>query len=393
LSTIKKQGAANATANVNSRIRIAIGAGVVALIVAGRLLIWRAESKTNNVALDDAPKPVTVILAKATTFRPSRRYVGTLRPWVEASVGPQFNAAYVETVLYRPGALVHKGDVLATLDCRNASAETRAIAAQATAVAANQRAIADESARTQNLLDGGFVSANEAEQRSAQSASLAAQLAAQEATLAKSTLDVSDCTLRAPFDGEISRRLVDPGAFVRPGAAMLNVVDRRTIRMTADAPEDDFDGVAPGTKVSITILSTHKEVHASITRRAPAADPGTRTVHFEVDLADPNREIPVDTTGVVRVDVGEAVAATEIPLSAASITDTKATIFLVQGDVAHAETIEDLGEIKGGLYFKPSDLPGGTQIVTEGRALLHDGERVAAKVAPSASGAPVVSKE
>jgi membrane fusion protein, multidrug efflux system len=371
-----------------------IGAAVIALILVGTLLAWRAESKTNRVALDDAPKPVTVVLAKATTYRPSRRYVGTLRPWVEASVGPQFNAAYVETVLFRPGALVHKGDVLATLDCRNASAESRAIAAQASAIAANQRAIADESARTQNLLDGGFVSSNEAEQRAAQSSSLAAQLASQEATLAKSTLDVSDCTLRAPFDGEISRRLVDPGAFVRPGAAMLVVVDRRTIRMTADAPEDDFAAIAPGTRVVVAIMSTHKEIRASITRRAPAADPGTRTVHFEIDLADPDREIPVDTTGVVRVEVGEPVVATEIPIVAASITDAKATIFVVHGDAAHAQTSEDLGEIKGGLYFEPSDLPAGTEVVTEGRALLHDGERVTAKVVPPVdSGGSVSGKE
>ena len=33
----------------------------------------------------------------------------------------------------------------------------------------------------------------------------------------RATLEVNDCVLRAPFDGEIAARSVDPGAFVRPG--------------------------------------------------------------------------------------------------------------------------------------------------------------------------------
>jgi len=37
---------------------------------------------------------------------------------------------------------------------------------------------------------------------------------------------VSDCVLRAPFDGEIATRLVDPGAFVRPGTSIVSVIDR-----------------------------------------------------------------------------------------------------------------------------------------------------------------------
>ena len=69
---------------------------------------------------------VTVIVARETTFRDRRRYVGTLRPWIEASVGPQYISVYVDTVLVRPGATVRRGDVIATLDCRNASASSQA---------------------------------------------------------------------------------------------------------------------------------------------------------------------------------------------------------------------------------------------------------------------------
>ena len=156
-------------------------AGVALVLVLGGVLVWRAHSEVNTVALASAPKPVTVVAARSATFRESRSYVGTLRPWIEASVGPQFLSVYVDTVLVRPGATVLRGEVLATLDCRNASASSQAVAAEARAIDARQQALAHESARVQTLLDGGYVSPNEAEQKSALSEAENAQLASQRA--------------------------------------------------------------------------------------------------------------------------------------------------------------------------------------------------------------------
>ncbi|MEO6574489.1 MAG: efflux RND transporter periplasmic adaptor subunit, partial [Polyangiaceae bacterium] len=207
-------------------VPVVIGAAVVLLLLLGGFMIWRSESRVNKVALASSAKPVTVVEAAASTFRSSRTYVGTIEPWVEAKVGPQLVSAYVDTVLVRPGAIVKKGEVLATLDCRNASAASQAVAMNARALDARQQAIAHESSRIQGLLDGGFVSPNEAEQKSAQSSAEQAQVLAEKAKLIGSSLEVSDCVLRAPFDGEVATRTIDPGAFVRPGNSLVSVVDR-----------------------------------------------------------------------------------------------------------------------------------------------------------------------
>jgi membrane fusion protein, multidrug efflux system len=357
---------------------------LVGLVLAtGGGLAWRAAAKTNQVALASAPKPVTVIAARETTFRQTRTYVGTLRPWIEASVGPQFISAYVDTVLVRPGASVTRGEVLATLDCRNASASSQAVAAEARAIDARQQAFAHESARIQTLLDGGFVSRNEAEQKSAQSTAEEAQLASQRAKLASTSLEVGDCVLRAPFDGEVGTRTVDPGAFVRPGTAMISVIDRNTVRMTFDVPESDFDVVSLNTPVSIHVEAIDRTVLGSIARRSPSADPDTRTVHVEVDLADSERAIPVNTTGEVKIDVGQPLPATAIPLAAASIAGSNATVFVVDGDVARKTMFHVEGE-HGSDLFVASGPAAGTRVVTEGRATLRDGDRVAPKQAPYA---------
>ena len=373
-----------------SKLPLAIAGSAIAIIIVGGLMVWRADARTNKIALAARPKPVTVVRAKPARYRPTRTYVGTLQPWIQANVGPQLISAYVDTVLVRPGAVVKKGEVLATLDCREASAATRAIAARARALDARQQAVAHEANRTQGLLNGGFVSPNEAEQKTAQSASEAAGVESERANLARSSLDVNDCIMRAPFNGEIAQRSIDPGAFVRPGNTIVTVVDRDTIRMTADAPEMDFDVVPAGTKAAIHVYARNRDLTGTITRRSPAADPSTRTVHFEIDLPDPNRVMPVGTTGEVRIEVGEPVEATEIPLYAATVRGDKATVFVVENSVAEARTVAVKGEAAGSLFVDSAIAPE-SLVVIEGRALLVNGDRVELKEA-SASG-PVVERE
>jgi RND family efflux transporter MFP subunit len=365
-----------------SSLPLAIGASAIAIVLVGGLMVWRADARINKIALASRPKPVTVVRAKQAMYRPTRTYVGTLQPWIQANVGPQLVSAYVDTVLVRPGAVVKKGEVLATLDCREASAATKAIAARARALDARQQAVEHEATRTQGLLNGGFVSPNEAEQKNAQSASEAAQVESERANLARSSLDVNDCIMRAPFNGEIAQRLIDPGAFVRPGTTIVTVVDRDTVRMTADAPEMDFDLVPAGTRVTIHVYATKRDLPGTITRRSPAADPSTRTVHFEIDLPDPTRVIPVGTTGEVRIEVGTPRPATEVPLNAATVRGDEATVFVVDHGMAQEQTVAVRGEAEGSLFLT-STLAPEAFVVTEGRALLVNGDQVDLKEEPN----------
>jgi RND family efflux transporter MFP subunit len=359
-------------------VPVVIVAGVALVLATGGLMILRSEARTNKIALASSPQPVAVAPATHAMYRASRTYAGTFESWIESSVGPQFLSAYADTVLVRPGAVVKRGDVLATLDCRNANAETQATGMQARAIAAEQKAMANEAARTRTMLDGGFVSPDEAELKTAKSAEREADLAAQQAKLAQASLTASDCVLRAPFDGEVATRSVDPGVFVRPGTNVVTVVDRSTVRLVADAPETDFDILKPGKPVRVRVYATGEEVPGVVSRRSPGTDLATRTVHVEVDVPDPQRQIPTHTTGEVHIDAGEPVPATEVPLYAASIRGDSARLFVVVGEKVQSRTARVLGEIGGRLFLDPS-LAEGTPVVLEGRELLEDGDRVAAR--------------
>lgn len=370
-------GGGGAGGGKGRRIPLTIAAVVVGVLLFGGLLYWRAVAHNNHVALADAPKGVTVERAVSTQYQPSRRYVGTMAPWIQAQVGPQLVSAYVDTVLVRPGAVVKRNQVLATLDCRNTSASQKSVAMQARAVEAMETALAKQAGRVSKMLDGGFVSPNEVDQRQAESASKEAQLLALQAQMMGSALQVDDCVLRAPFDGEISERTADPGSFARPGSAIVTIVDRNVVRVTTDVPEEDFGAVAPETVVQIEVVSTGQKTRGVISRRAPAADLGTRTVHVEIDLANADHRFPVNTTALLGIDVGKPMPATRIPLTAATVRGKKADIFVVQGDKVKRETLPVLGEQGGTLFLDPK-LAAGTLVVTQGRTLLADGDKVTA---------------
>jgi RND family efflux transporter MFP subunit len=365
-------------------VPLAIAGLVTVIIGLGGWLLTRASAHTNRVALIAQPKGVTATTARAARYRPLARYVGSIEPWIEAKLGPQFTSAYVDTVLVRPGALVRRNQVVATLDCRDASAASKAVAMQARALETQQEALAHQAARVGGLLNGGYVSADEVEQRSAESLSKQAELLATQAKLLRASLEVGDCILRAPFDGEVAERSMDPGAFARPGSALVTVVDRSTVRITADVPESDFMAVPPGTQVQIHLLATGERLQGQIARRSPTAEVSTRTVRFEIDLADPERKIPVHTTADLIVAIGDAVDATEIPLTAAAVRGEKATVFVVENGVTHKRVVPIVGEGEGELYVDPA-LAVGTYVITQGRATVQDGDRVAMTVESATS--------
>ncbi len=361
------------------RIPIVLCASAFGLLGILAALSHRSESGNSRVALSDKPKGVTTIVARSAKYRPSRVYVGTVAPWLEARIGPQFTSAYVDTVLVRPGAHVTRGQVLATLDCRNASAQSKALAMQARALLATQEAMEKEATRVSGLLSGGYVSPNEVERRTADSSSKQAELLAAQARMSKAALEVDDCVLRAPFPGEIAERLIDPGGFARPGVSILSIVDRSQVRVLLDVPETDFAVVAEGTPAQLKILATGRTVQGRIARRAPSADSSTRTIHAELDLVDADGQIPVGTTAELVIEVGEKVDALEIPLRAASVRGDAATLFVVEQGIARKRKIEVVGESGGSLFLRPL-LPALAHVVLEGRALLSDGDLVSEKL-------------
>jgi membrane fusion protein, multidrug efflux system len=301
-------------------------------------------------------------------------------PWNEAKVGPQFISAYITQINVRPGDIVHKGQVLALLEPEKAQTRSEASSMQVKALEAREEYLRKESDRIRGLLKKGIVSVNEAEKKLAEADSERAKVGAAKAELGSSSLEVQDSTLRAPFDGEIGDRELDPGAFVHPGTSIVTVIDRQKIRVSADASENDFAMLTPGTPVHLHLLATGESFDAPIARRSPSADGSTRTIHFEIDLANPGNRIPAGTTAEIFIHSTHEEPALVLPVSAANIKGASATVFVVKGGRVRKVVLAVLGEREGQIFVKP-DLPAGAQVVLEGQNQLLDGDAVEAKPA------------
>ena len=110
----------------------------------------------------------------------------------------------------------------------------------------------------------------------------------------------SYATVRAPFDGQITKRWVDRGAMVRdPGIPLLTVMRTEMVRVLLDIPERDVPLVnateqnpnpdGKGDPVELRLPALRGRTFTGyITRIASALDPATRTMRAEVHLD--NRE-------------------------------------------------------------------------------------------------------
>jgi len=104
---------------------------------------------------------------------------------------------------------------------------------------------------------------------------------------AKTTLEYT--RIRAPFDGVVTEKKLDSGAFASPGMPIFTVEDVRHYRLEATINEGDlaFARIGQSVQVLIDALGT-SEVRGKVVEIVPAADPASRSFLIKIDLpSDP----------------------------------------------------------------------------------------------------------
>ena len=129
----------------------------------------------------------------------------------------------------------------------------------------------------------------------------------------------------APFSGIVSRRSVDPGAFipsatsgsVSTSAALLTLIDIRSVRIEIPVPEPEVPRVKVGLPVQATIDELPGRVFTgSITRFAYALDEASKTMLAEAEIANPAAELRPGMYARVRLGIETRVEALLVPAGA-----------------------------------------------------------------------------
>lgn len=116
-----------------------------------------------------------------------------------------------------------------------------------------------------------------------------ARAAEQEARAALLEKDIEEAQVRAPFDGVVTARYVNPGATVARGAALVRLIsaDDLWVRFAVPEEESAVAAVRAGLAVAITVEDVETELSGQVEKVAPEVDPASRMIVAEARVVLP----------------------------------------------------------------------------------------------------------
>jgi RND family efflux transporter MFP subunit len=308
---------------------------------------------------------------------------GAVMAWEEMSLGVELAGVRVAEVLVEVGDAVKKGDVLLRLDRRSLQAELRqhqAMLEQAKAnqVLAHANAERARAMRERKLMAIGDIDQMIAGERVAEAAVLNA-----DAALASAQLRLDFADLRAPDDGLISSRMVQPGRVVGAGEELLRLIRQGRLEWRAELPEADFAKVSIGALVNV--LSDAGPTSARVRKVSPGLDPVSRTGTVFADIPVPG-SLKAGMFAHGQIVLGNTTTAM-LPSAAIVERDGYRYAFVLgakdlvaQRRIEVGQSFAERTEVLSGIV--PTD-----RVVIQGAAFLSDGDRVRVVAADSGVGA------
>lgn len=213
---------------------------------------------------------------------------GTLTPLNQATVKSKV-AAEVRETLAPEGVQVMRGQVVVRLD--TADLQARLSTQQAALEEAKARLALATKNRESNsaLLQQKFISQNafDTAQSNLELAQAGVKSAQSQLDIARRALD--DAVVRAPIDGIISKRFVQPGEKVAPDMPLFAMVNLKQLIFEAPVPASQIPRVQAGQPVVFGVEGFQGRAFAGkVVRINPAAEAGSRTmtVYIEVNNTD-----------------------------------------------------------------------------------------------------------
>ena len=213
-------------------------AGLVVVAIAGSwvLLGEHGGSHAQAAGAGGALPEVTVARALLRPVSNSADFTGRVQAVDSVQVRPRVGG-YVESVAFKEGALVHKGDVLFRIDPRPFQAEVDRLAANRSQAQAELGLAQANAQRGRRLLDQRAIAQEEADRLDTAAQSARAALAAADAALAAAKLNLSFTEVRAPIDGRVSNVHITPGNLVTSADVLTSVVSVNPVYVYFDVDE------------------------------------------------------------------------------------------------------------------------------------------------------------
>jgi membrane fusion protein (multidrug efflux system) len=181
--------------------------------------------------------------------------------------------------------------------------------------------------------------------------------------------------IRAPFDGQITDRLIVPGQHVNTLQPLFTLVDFEPLRVRIHLPETVARRISPGEEVFVSAESKMNAIPATVERIAPVVDPATSTVRLTLRLAEFPEELRVGGFVKARITTDTHLEALAIPKIALVEEGGLRSVFVAAGD-----SVRKI-EVRTGLYDEEYvEILDGVEedefVVAVGQGGLRSGSRI-----------------
>ncbi len=299
------------------------------------LLALSACSHDKPVATPALPKDLATFTVAGGSALPGRGWDGVVQAVQRADLAAQ-TAGRVASVLVDVNQQVKAGDVLLRITAVEQDAGVNAARAQLRAAEASAAEAEQNYKRFAALADAQYVSKAQIDQaRAARDSAVAARNAAA-AMLAQASQQSAYTVVRAPYDGVVAARNVEPGETVAPGMPLMSVYAPKALRIEVAVPQTRADAIRKHASAQV-VLADGRTVAPAEVVVFPAADPQTHSVNVRVNLPALEPQIAPGTTAKVlfAADTQAATAeegrgAVRIPASSIAQRGELSAVYVVQ---------------------------------------------------------------
>lgn len=288
-------------------------------------------------------------------------------------------SGYVKDLKVDIGSKVKQGQLLATLEAPEissqlAGAKSRMLSQKAIYTATNsnyQRLF--ETSKVE-----GTISTNDLEQAAAKKESDHAQYLSAEAKYREISIMQSYLQIRAPFDGIISNRNTNLGAFVGPGSGqadvpLFRVEQQNNLRLSIFVPAQYSGLLKIGDSISFMVKTLQNRTFtAQITRKSGALDQRLRSEKIELDLKNAEGKLLSGMIAEVSLKLNSDKPNFVVPKSAVVFASNGTYIFIIKDNKLEKREVQ-IGRSEKEELEIFGELTEGTQVLEFASEETKDG--------------------
>jgi RND family efflux transporter MFP subunit len=323
-----------------------------------------------------------IAVAQTMTMTQGVLVTGTLKAVRTAMVKARV-AGELVMLEVREGDAVKMGQIVARVDNTEYLARQRQAQQQAEAARAQVDVAQRQFDNNNALVNQGFISKTALDTSMANLNGARASYQAALSALDVSTKALDDSVLKAPLNGFVSQRFVQPGERVTPEARIIEIVDLSQLELEATLTSAEAMNVKVGQIAKLNVEGTSQEVSARVLRINPSTQTGSRSVLVYLGL----QSHPLLRQGVfVQGSLGtQKVQAVVVPLESVRSDKTKPYVQTLQDNQVVHQQVElgAKGEADGKAVMALKEIKEGTRVLAPNAGAVRDGTLITQAVKAS----------